>query len=62
MRVFAIGGAAKKKGGLTTEPLAADALLVISSDGKGVVMHQQDLRAATRTASERTPRRKMDTR
>ena len=25
-------------------------------------MHQQDLRAATRTASERTPRRKMDTR
>ena len=61
MRVFAIGGAAKKRG-LTTEPLAADALLVISSDGKGVVMHQQDLRAATRTASERTPRRKMDTR
>ena len=45
-----------------TEPLAADALLVISSDGKGVVMHQQDLRPATRTASERTPRRKMDTR
>ena len=45
-----------------TEPLAADALLVISSDGKGVVMHRQDLRPATRTASERTPRRKMDTR
>ncbi len=45
-----------------TEPLAADALLVISDDGKGVVMHRQDLRPATRTASERTPRRKMDTR
>ena len=29
----------------------ADALLVISSDGKGVVMHQQDLRPATRKAS-----------
>lgn len=45
-----------------SEPRAADALLVISSDGKGVVMHRQDLRPATRTASERTPRRKMDTR
>ena len=44
------------------EPPAADALLVISSDGKGVVMHQQDLRPATRTASERTPRSKMGTR
>ena len=44
------------------EPSAADALLVISSDGKGVVMHQQDLRPATRTASERTPRSKMGTR
>ena len=29
-----------------------DDLLVISSDGKGVVMHRQDLRAATRKASE----------
>ena len=45
-----------------TEPLAADALLVISSDGKGVVMHRQDLRPATRTASERTPRSKMGSR
>ena len=44
------------------EPSTADALLVISSDGKGVVMHQQDLRPATRTASERTPRSKMGTR
>ena len=44
------------------EPPAADALLVISSDGKGVVMHQQDLRPATRTASERTPRSKMGSR
>ncbi len=44
------------------EEQAADALLVISSDGKGVVMHRQDLRPATRTASERTPRRTMDTR
>ena len=34
------------------EEQAADALLVISSDGKGVVMHRQDLRPATRTASE----------
>ena len=33
------------------EPPAADALLVISSDGKGVVMHQQDLRPATRKYS-----------
>ena len=30
---------------------ATDALLVISSDGKGVVMHRQDLRPATRKAS-----------
>ena len=44
------------------EPPAADALLVISSDGKGVVMHRQDLRPATRTASERTPRNKMGSR
>ena len=29
-----------------------DDLLVISSDGKGVVMHRQDLRPATRKASE----------
>ena len=31
---------------------ATDDLLVISSDGKGVVMHRQDLRPATRKASE----------
>ena len=43
-------------------PPAADALLVISSDGKGVVMHQQDLRPATRAASERTAGSKMSTR
>ena len=45
-----------------TDALPADALLVITSDGKGVVMHRQDLRPATRTASERTPARKMGTR
>ena len=45
-----------------SEAQAAGALLVISSDGKGVLMHRQDLRPATRTASERTPRTKMDTR
>ena len=42
--------------------LAADALLVISSDGKGVVMHRQDLRPATRAASERAAPRKMGSR
>ena len=34
-----------------TDDALAAALLVISSDGKGVVMHQQDLRPATRKAS-----------
>ena len=34
-----------------TDDAPAAALLVISSDGKGVVMHQQDLRPATRKAS-----------
>ena len=34
-----------------TDDATAAALLVISSDGKGVVMHQQDLRPATRKAS-----------
>ena len=41
---------------------AAGALLVISSDGKGVLMHRQDLRPATRAASERAPGTKMGTR
>ena len=45
------------------EPQATeDALLVITSDAKGVVMHQQDLRPATRAASERTARGKLATR
>ena len=39
----------------------AAGLLVISSDAKGVVMHRQDLRPATRKASERT-RSKLGTR
>ena len=46
----------------TTEALPDDALLVISSDGKGVVMHGEDLRPATRTASKRKPGNKMGTR
>ena len=37
-------------------------LLVITSDAKGVVMHRQDLRPATRKASERTPGSKLGTR
>ena len=45
-----------------TDALADDALLVISSDGKGVVMHRQDLRPATRTASKRKAGNKMGTR
>ena len=45
-----------------TDALAAAAVLVITSDAKGVVMHQQDLRPATRKASERTPRSKLNTR
>ena len=45
-----------------TAVLPTGALLVISSDGKGVLMHRQDLRPATRTASERTPGTKMGTR
>ena len=40
----------------------AAGLLVISSDAKGVVMHRQDLRPATRKASERTPGSKLGTR
>ena len=36
-----------------TAALPAGALVVITSDGKGVLMHRQDLRPATRTASER---------
>ena len=42
--------------------LPAGALLVITSDGKGVIMHRQDLRPATRTASERSAGTKMGTR
>ena len=42
--------------------LPAGALLVITSDGKGVLMHRQDLRPATRTASERSAGTKMGTR
>ena len=42
--------------------LPAGALLVISSDGKGVLMHRQDLRPATRTASERSAGTKLGTR
>ena len=45
-----------------TDALGDDALLVISSDGKGVVMHPEDLRPATRTASKRKPGNKMSTR
>ncbi len=45
-----------------TDALPAGALLVITSDGKGVLMHRQDLRPATRTATERTPGTKMGTR
>ncbi|MDE0217923.1 MAG: ISKra4 family transposase [Spirochaetaceae bacterium] len=45
-----------------TAALPADALLVITSDGKGVLMHRQDLRPATRTASERSAGTKMGTR
>lgn len=39
-----------------------DSLLVISADGKGVVMHQQDLRSATRKAAENKNRSKLRTR
>ena len=45
-----------------TDAVPTDALLVITSDAKGVVMHREDLRPATRTASERTPRSKLNTR
>ena len=45
-----------------TATLPAGALLVISSDGKGVIMHRQDLRPATRTASERSAGTRMGTR
>ena len=38
-----------------------DDLLVISTDGKGIVMRHEDLRAATRQAAERSPR-KLETR
>ena len=43
------------------DAVPAAGLLVISSDAKGVVMHRQDLRPATRKASERT-RSKLGTR
>ena len=42
--------------------MPTDGLLVITGDAKGVVMHREDLRPATRTASERTPRSKLNTR
>lgn len=45
-----------------TAALPAGALLVITSDGKGVLMHRQDLRPATRTASERSAGAKMGAR
>ena len=45
-----------------TAALPAGALLVITSDGKGVIMHRQDLRPATHTASERSAGTKMGTR
>ena len=38
-----------------TDAVPTDGLLVITGDAKGVVMHREDLRPATRTASERTP-------
>ena len=44
------------------DTLPADALLVISSDGKGVVMHREDLRPATRAASNSKQGNKMGTR
>ena len=43
------------------DAVPAAGLLVMSSDAKGVVMHRQDLRPATRKASERT-RSKLGTR
>ena len=45
----------------TAAPDAAE-VLVISIDGKGVVMHREDLRPATRTASKRKAGNKMSTR
>ena len=47
---------------VATDAVATDGLLVITGDAKGVVMHREDLRPATRTASERTPRSKLNTR
>ena len=44
------------------DAVPAAGLLVITSDAKGVVMHRQDLRPATRKASERTPGSKLGTR
>ena len=41
-------------GAAPEDAVPAAGLLVISSDAKGVVMHRQDLRPATRKASERT--------
>lgn len=38
------------------EPEATDDLLVLSFDGKGIAMRQDDLRAPTRKAAEETPR------
>ena len=48
-------------GAVPEDAVPAAGLLVISSDAKGVVMHRQDLRPATRKASERT-RSKLGTR
>ena len=49
-------------GAVPADAVPAAGLLVISSDAKGVVMHRQDLRPATRKASERTPGSKLGTR
>ena len=49
-------------GAVPADAVPAADLLVITSDAKGVVMHRQDLRPATRKASERTPGSKLGTR
>jgi hypothetical protein len=49
-------------GAVPADAVPAAGLLVITSDAKGVVMHRQDLRPATRKASERTPGSKLGTR
>lgn len=51
-----------RRDALETPRAAAGSLLVLTSDGKGVVVHEEDLRPATRKAARKKKRHKLRTR